>query len=59
MNTRKLHAGGEFPALPARDSNAEILSRISDRMLGCVEAARAEHAEPAEQLVAAVLATCE
>ena len=38
---------------------AAILSRISDRMLGCVDAARAEYAEPAEQLVAALLATYE
>lgn len=34
---------------------AEILSRISDRMLGCVEAARAEHEDPAEQLLFALL----
>lgn len=34
---------------------AEILSRISDRMLGCVEAACADHQEPQEQLLAALL----
>ena len=34
---------------------AEILSRISDRMLGCVEAAQVEYEEPAEQLLAALL----
>ena len=38
---------------------AEILSRISDRMLGCVEAARANHAEPADQLLAALLSMYE
>jgi AcrR family transcriptional regulator len=34
---------------------AEILSRISDRMLGCVKAARADHQAPQEQLLAALL----
>lgn len=34
---------------------AEILSRISERMLGCVEAAREKNREPAEQLLAALL----
>ena len=34
---------------------AEILSRISDRMLGCVETARASHEAPADQLLAALL----
>ena len=38
---------------------AEILSRISDRMLGCVEAARADHREPTEQLLAALLSIYE
>ena len=38
---------------------AEILSRISDRMLGCVEAARANHKEPAKQLLAALLSVYE
>ncbi len=38
---------------------AEILSRISDRMLGCVEAARDDHEEPAEQLLAALLSVYE
>ena len=36
---------------------AEILSRISHRMMGCVEAAKTEHEEPAEQLLAAMLST--
>ena len=35
---------------------AEILSRISDRMLGLVEAAQDDHEEPADQLLAALLA---
>ena len=34
---------------------AEILSRISDRMLGCVEAARDGNENPQEQLLAALL----
>ena len=34
---------------------AEILSRISDRMLGFVESARASHKAPVEQLQAALL----
>jgi AcrR family transcriptional regulator len=34
---------------------AEILSRISDRMLNLVEAARTEHENPTEQLLAALL----
>ena len=34
---------------------AEILSRISDRMLGCVESARADYEAPHEQLLAALL----
>ena len=38
---------------------AEILVRISDRMLGCVEAARAAHQEPREQLLAAMLSIYE
>jgi AcrR family transcriptional regulator len=38
---------------------AEILSRISDRMLSCVEAARANHKEPAKQLLAALLSVYE
>ncbi len=38
---------------------AEILSRISDRMLGLVEAAQANHEEPAEQLLAALLSMYE
>lgn len=38
---------------------AAVLSRISDRMLGCVEAARAEHEKPEEQLLAALLAIYE
>ncbi len=38
---------------------AEILSRISDRMLGLVETARANHEEPAEQLLAALLSMYE
>ena len=38
---------------------AEILSRISERMLGCVEAARADHQEPADQLLAALLSIYE
>lgn len=38
---------------------AEILSRISDRMLGCVEAARADHREPVDQLLAALLSIYE
>ena len=38
---------------------AEILSRISDRMLGCVEAARADHEEPADQLLAALVSMYE
>ncbi len=38
---------------------AEILSRISDRMLGCVEAARTDKEEPAEQLLAALLSVYE
>ena len=33
---------------------AEILSRISDRMLGCVEAARDEFGNPEKQLLAAL-----
>ena len=37
----------------------EVLSRISDRMLGCVEDAREEHDEPAEQLLAAMLSMYE
>ena len=37
----------------------EVLSRISDRMLGCVEAAREERAAPAEQLLAALLSMYE
>ena len=32
----------------------EVLSRISDRMLGCVESARGQHEAPAEQLLAAM-----
>ena len=35
---------------------AEILSRISDRMLGCVEAAKTAHDAPADQLLEALLA---
>lgn len=35
---------------------AEVLSRISDRMLGIVEAARSDHEAPADQLLAALLA---
>ena len=38
---------------------AEILSRISDRMLGCVEAARADHREPVDQLLVALLSIYE
>lgn len=38
---------------------AEILSRISERMLGCVEAARAGHREPVDQLLAALLSIYE
>lgn len=38
---------------------AEILSRISNRMLGCVEAAREENGDPAEQLLAALLSIYE
>ncbi len=38
---------------------AEILSRISERMLGCVEAARADHREPEDQLLAALLSIYE
>ena len=38
---------------------AEILSRISNRMLGCVETAQADHDEPAEQLLAALLSMYE
>ena len=38
---------------------AEILSRISDRMLGAVDAARADYTGPADQLQAALLAIYE
>ena len=38
---------------------AEILSRISDRMLGCVEAARDGNEDPQEQLLAALLSMYE
>ena len=38
---------------------AEILARISDRMLGLVETARADNEEPADQLLAALLAMYE
>lgn len=38
---------------------AEILSRISDRMLELVEAARVDHEEPPEQLLAALLSMYE
>lgn len=38
---------------------AEILSRISERMLGCVEASRAAHEKPKEQLLAAMLSIYE
>ncbi|WP_405240682.1 TetR/AcrR family transcriptional regulator [Lentisalinibacter orientalis] len=38
---------------------AEILSGISDRMLGLVEAARVEHTEPSDQLLAALLSVYE
>ena len=37
----------------------EVLSRISSRMLGCVEDARTEHVEPAAQLLAALLSMYE
>lgn len=38
---------------------AEILSQISERMLGIVETARANHEAPAEQLLAALLSVYE
>lgn len=34
---------------------AEVLSEISNRMLGCVEVARTQNSEPADQLLAALL----
>ena len=38
---------------------AEMLARISERMLGSVEAARAAHQEPTEQLLASLLSIYE
>jgi AcrR family transcriptional regulator len=37
----------------------EVLSRISERMLGCVETARTEHEAPVQQLHAALLSVYE